>query len=497
MAEVATPATPASADQEIGDIKKNLADLTKLVIEKSQPVRPGGLMDMLAGGRAPWGTSGPVGNDSAGYSIVKAAGYCQGILSEEDAKEEVQVSKQLRKIYEHDGFKPQYQSKSFLMPASTRDIPIFDPIQKCEIPERQKFVGELREKMGQTITKGLDLDEARWLNNRTGGAYTKALGTINDTAGGVLIGFPSLGELIDMQRNLEVFTNAGAQEITLPPNGRIAFPKLQNGATAYWVGEAAPTNTSQETTGQLLLEGKKLGIIVPVNNELFRYTTGGTAEAMIRLDMARVSALAADLAMLTGTGGTQIAGILTYNGQTSWSSGNDKLLTYQSTVGSAQPVDGNHGYTFQPEDILFMDGALPDAVDKGTAWIVRKDWFANIVNRRADSAMPGDGKGPFIFDMWRSISMGTPREVGDTKVVRSRQVSNTRVRGTATNLTYALYGYFPDWIIARHGVMEFLANPYDSTGFSQDQTLLRGIQILDAGARHPASFILADQLAFA
>ena len=46
-----------------------------------------------------------------------------------------------------------------------------------------------------------------------------------------------LGELIDLQRNLEAFAAAGAQEIALPPNGRIQFPKLTGGSTAYWVGE--------------------------------------------------------------------------------------------------------------------------------------------------------------------------------------------------------------------------------------------------------------------
>ena len=48
-----------------------------------------------------------------------------------------------------------------------------------------------------------------------------------------------LGELIDLQRNLEVFAAAGAQEIALPPNGRMQFPKLTGGSTAYWVGEGS------------------------------------------------------------------------------------------------------------------------------------------------------------------------------------------------------------------------------------------------------------------
>jgi hypothetical protein len=33
-----------------------------------------------------------------------------------------------------------------------------------------------------------------------------------------------------------------------------------------------------------------------------------------------------------------------------------------------------------------------------------------------------------------------------TPVVRSAQVSNTRTKGSSTDLTYVLCSYFPDWI---------------------------------------------------
>ena len=55
-------------------------------------------------------------------------------------------------------------------------------------------------------------------------------------------------------------------------------------------------------------------------------------------------------------------------------------------------------------------------------------------------------------------------------------------------------GYFPDWIIARMGVMEFLASGHGDTALQNDMTFLRGIQHIDAGPRHPASFIVCDQL---
>lgn len=44
------------------------------------------------------------------------------------------------------------------------------------------------------------------------------------------------------------------------------------------------------------------------------------------------------------------------------------------------------------------------------------------------------------------------------------------------------------------GVMEFLASGHGDTALANDQTFLRGIQHLDAGPRHQASFVLCDQL---
>jgi hypothetical protein len=94
-----------------------------------------------------------------------------------------------------------------------------------------------------------------------GGFGQKAFGTISDTAG-VTVGFPFLGEMVELQRNLEVFANAGCHEISLPPNGRIQFPKVTGGATANWViagprGAAAVLGLNPSTLRNRI---KKLGI---------------------------------------------------------------------------------------------------------------------------------------------------------------------------------------------------------------------------------------------
>ena len=98
-----------------------------------------------------------------------------------------------------------------------------------------------------------------------------------------------------------------------------------------------------------------------------------------------------------------------------------------------------NGNLFTAEDVATTEAKLPDAVDAPTAWVMRKTLFAALVNRRS-----GGGDGEFLF---RPAGGGLPRDLAGTKVVRSSQVSATRAKGTATDLTYAVLGYFPDWVV--------------------------------------------------
>ena len=418
--------------------------------------------------RLPWVTTGPVGRDSVGYSVLKAAAFALGYVEPEQAKEEIQTHHQLRDLYAGYGFTPHHGAQSFLVPLASSHLPVFEPRGK-------QLRDELHDKM--TVHAGkFDPDEADWIVRRMGGFRRKTLGTNDEEMGGSFVAQASLGELIDLQRNMEAFASAGASEIALPPNGRVQFPKLTSSSTAYWVGEGSTITNSSPSTGSLDLQAKKLGVLVMINNELLRFASP-SAEGLIRFDMARSAALKADLAMLEGTGSTQIRGLLTYQG------------VNQHTAGSV----GSDGNLFEPEDVALMESALPDAVDSPSAWMMRKGMYASLMNRRGDAVSADDAHGPFLFRPNHATD-GPPARLFGTKVVRSSQISATRSKGSANDLTYILLGHFPDWIVARMGVMEFLASGHGDTALKNDMTYLRGIQHIDAGPRHEGSFVLCDDL---
>lgn len=419
------------------------------------------------------GVNGAFVRDSEPYSISKAIRFTNGMCNRDEAKVECDFSDKLTAMYKGLGWLPTEEKGTFrrlLVPFSTALMPRVNSAD-------ERTVLELRQKMIAGADRA-DPDEMKWIQKRLG-IVTKDLGTINETQGGVVVGFPTLGELIDLQRNVEAFANAGATEIALPPNGRIQYPKLNNATTAYWVGEAAQITESTPATGNLDLQAKKLAIRTDINNELVRFGTI-SAETLVRNDMAKVAALKLDLAMLEGTGGTQIKGLITYDSASTWTFGQDKLLAYTVTAN-----------TLQVSDAADMEALLPDTAGEPTAWMMRRQLFAKLRNRRASAAITTDFQGPFLANITRSLADNIPLQWDGTKVVRSSQVSATRGSGAQT---YALLGYFPDWIIARFGALEFLSTMTSDQAFQYDQTQIRCIQHIDAGPRHASSFVLADSI---
>jgi HK97 family phage major capsid protein len=138
-----------------------------------------------------------------------------------------------------------------------------------------------------------------------------------------------------------------------------------------------------------------------------------------------------------------------------------------------------------------MEALLPDTADEFTAWVMNRKLWSKIRNRRNDAVTANDGKGAFTFFPLRDAAAGVPLEFEGVKVVRSSQVSSTRGTGSQT---YVLAGNFRDWLIGRYGVMEILLNGLGDTPYQNDQTWIRGIQHIDAGARHASSFVFADAI---
>jgi HK97 family phage major capsid protein len=455
---------------EIAETVKTQGDAIEAL---RKPQYKNGTPAQLLGG-APRARHGEDPMSSRGYSYAKLLGLLAGQLGSEDAKLEIDVHNKLQKhLLEGTPF-VKASSNSIMAPFSTRHMSTMNPQAGSVIREVDELV-----KAGPGT---YDPAEALAVRQKYWG-LEKAMSWVDDPSGGALVGPPVFGELIDILRNNEAFLAAGAREIGMPPTGRITFPRQTDVSTAYWVGESDAVTESQATVGDLVLTAKKLAALCRIPNELFRFASVGV-EQFVRDDIAKVLSLQMDLTFLESPGSAyKPKGLLYYTGITSHTAG----------------TTGTDGDTLTPSDPYDMVGKVEEKNAEFKSWIMRPLMFSKLANRRADAATAGDKAGMFLFDVLRGLdaqaqgTRGTANLVG-YPVVKSTQVSNTRVKGAGTALTYILGGDFSDFIIAMGGVIEFALNTMADTAFTRDQTLIRAIAYCDGAPRREASFVKCDSL---
>ena len=126
------------------------------------------------------------------------------------------------------------------------------------------------------------------------------LNVTTGTAGGNTVATNLLLPMIELLRNRMVISQVGA---TMLGNleGNIAIPKQTGAATAYWISSegGAPTE-SQQTIGQVTMTPKTLGAFTDYTRQLMLQSSVDV-EAFVRNDLAKILALAIDLACLYGT----------------------------------------------------------------------------------------------------------------------------------------------------------------------------------------------------
>ena len=355
----------------------------------------------------------------------------------------------------------------------------------------------LRKEISERLDIKADPGEFAWtlkqfpaLANTLFGMQRKDMQVSDDTLGGVLIPYTQANRIIDLLRARAVLMRAGAQEVALPPSGNIAYPRLTADPTFTYADPDGTTDgaTSNAGTGVVRLLAKSLRGYVTIPNDLLRYSSP-SVEMVVRNALAAKAALAEDNAFLEGSGSSLAPkGIITYTQSTAETPTTGRLTLHVASTAAT------NGDTFTPEDValiqaLFEEGNDPD---DATGWIMRPTFFSRIRNKRADAVTAADGKGPFVFDITRSLADGPVDSLGNVPVFRSTQCSNNRTKGSGTTLRYVLYGNFRRLIIGRVGVIELALSEH--VKFLQDKTIIRAVLRNDCGLEHEESFVFTDTL---
>jgi HK97 family phage major capsid protein len=119
--------------------------------------------------------------------------------------------------------------------------------------------------------------------------------------GGNLIVETYAADFLDLLWNTTIADKVGIRFMPTS-TGNLTIPKILSGVAAGYVGEGGTIDTSTMTFGKIRLSVKKLMALVPISNDLLRYTSVNV-DAILRDQLVKQLAQVADYAILYGKGG--------------------------------------------------------------------------------------------------------------------------------------------------------------------------------------------------
>lgn len=314
---------------------------------------------------------------------------------------------------------------------------------------------------GDWSKAGLELEASRAVSARTGRANNRngffipvdvqqrdlTVGT--DSAGGYLRA-TSNQSFIELLRNRMVAFQMGATRLS-GLVGNVTIPKQTAGATAYWLStEATAITEGNQTFGQLALTPRTVGAYTEISR-LLQLQSSPDAEQLIMSDLAKQVAIAADLAVLAGTGTEQPTGIVgtasigTVTGTSIALAG---ILEFQSDVAGNNALSPNCGYLTTPTvAALLMARQRFSSTDTPL-------WEGNML----------DGK------------------VLGFKAMTSKQCPTGDI----------IFGDFSQVVVGEWGVLELAVNT--AANFPAGITGIRAMYTMDVGVRYAGAFSVATSV---
>lgn len=263
-------------------------------------------------------------------------------------------------------------------------------------------------------------------------------------AAGYLVGTDNVG-FIEVLRNRSVAFRMGARRLS-GLQGNVTIPRQSGTGTAYWLGteSTAPTESNQAFV-QLAMTPKTVAAYTEVSRNLMMQSSP-SAEGIVTDDLGKTVAVAADLAVLNGSGASGqplgiigTTGIGTVSGTSFTKAG---ILEFQTDVAASnvEPVRG--GYVTTPA-------------------------VAGLASSRVEFS--GSQKEIWVGNIWDGVMAGFPA-----------MSSNQMPTGTM------LFGDWQEVVVAEWGVLEVEVNPY--ANFAAGILGIRAMYSLDVGVRRPFAF---------
>lgn len=276
------------------------------------------------------------------------------------------------------------------------------------------------------------------------------LNTALPSAGGYLVNTDTM-DFIEILRNRSVAFTMGVRRLT-GLKGNVTIPKQTGSATPAWLTtETSALPESQQSFGQIALTPKTVGAYTEISRQLMMQSTPA-AEGIVTDDLAKTVALAADSAVIAGTGTngqplgiTQTTGIGTVSGGTIAYAG---VIEFQTDVANSNVNPQRGGYVTTPT----VAGLL-----------MQRARFANT-----DTPL-------WNGNVWNGSVAGFPA-----------MSSNQMAAGSM------LFGDWQETVVGEWGVLEVEVNPY--ANFQAGIIGVRAMYSLDVGVRRPFAYSYATSI---
>lgn len=351
--------------------------------------------------------------DTERFSIMRAIKACAGKSWQKDAPYELEISKavaqRLGKVADENHF--------------------FVPFEVLQRPFDIQAIEQLRQQLG--LTK-------------------RDLTVATASAAGYLVETGNEG-FIEMLRNRSVAFTMGVRRLS-GLVGNVTIPRQSAAATAYWLPtEATQITESQQTFVQIAMTPKTVGAYTEISRQLL-LQSNPSAEGIVTDDLAKVCAIAADLAVLNGSGaGGQPLGIIGTSGiggVTGTTIAYGGIVEFQTDVAASnvRPMAG--GYVMTPTVAGLLMGRQRFSGTDTPLW---------------------------VGNVWDGTMSGF-------KAMSSNQMPAATI----------LFGDWSEIIVAEWGVLEVEVNPY--ANFQAGIIGVRCMYSMDVGVRRPFAFSLATSV---
>lgn len=290
----------------------------------------------------------------------------------------------------------------------------------------------------------------------------KALASATGTAGGFLVPDNFSAEIIELLRPMAKVRNMGAIAVPMP-GGNMIWPKVATGSSAAYIGENTNITKTEPTFGQLRLTARKLAALVPISNDLIRFSSPA-ADQVVRQDLVAAMAQAEDAAFIRDQGIGNAPKGLRY-----WAaSGN--VIAANTTVTIAT-VSNELGRAIQ----VPLDGNVP-MIRPG--WLMAPRTYTYLSNLRTGTG--GDGVKVFP-EMEQGLLRGYPFQM--TTQIPVNLGAGTDSEVYFVDFAQCVIGEVPGFIIDVSDTAAYHDGSAVVAAFSQDQTVIRVIAQHDFGVR--------------